>query len=298
MILMISYAMLAQVADSKQSRLRVIFSYGTEVTVPTSFVLAPFNIQNHQSKPQAQKQSNLPSKLQMEQAKGFFRRLKEIGTNIVSAVQTGNPLAAAKAALDAFTLGEPLYFYLVDEVTGVPVDNGGAYPIEITTRTDKYVKFIATNMALFQRGFHTQTTAVQQNPSWFPMTRPYSPLGTVSPTAVMHHLSEEQHPHVKPHDLAQIEAWLLGFEQEAQSFTSYFLFCELKFQQSAVLATDKSTVDELLVRLEQRVKELEAENADLRSSLASGSYGGSSSSTTTQAVSAFTKLALSNDFNP
>ncbi|KAF0738328.1 hypothetical protein AaE_008869 [Aphanomyces astaci] len=392
MILMISYAMLAQVADSKQSRLRVIFSYGTEVTVPTSFVLAPFNIQNHQSKPQAQKQSNLPSKLQMEQAKGFFRRLKEIGTNIVSAVQTGNPLAAAKAALDAFTLGEPLYFYLVDEVTGVPVDNGGAYPIEITTRTDKYVKFIATNMALFQRGppkrlkqldkpAFTQTTAVQQNPSWFPMTRPYSPLGTVSPTAVMHHLSEEQHPHVKPHDLAQIEAWLLGFEQEAQSFTSYFLFCELKFQQSAVLATgrdipnrlrtavafyclqqassifgryqsvldticvnlgsaiytsfatlrrgrhltalecyhagltyfdqvnslqhensslhsNKSTVDELLVRLEQRVKELEAENADLRSSLASGSYGGSSSSTTTQAVSAFTKLALSNDFNP
>ncbi|ETV69444.1 hypothetical protein, variant [Aphanomyces astaci] len=226
-----------------------------------------------------------------------------------------------------------------------------------------------------------QTTAVQQNPSWFPMTRPYSPLGTVSPTAVMHHLSEEQHPHVKPHDLRQIEAWLLGFEQEAQSFTSYFLFCELKFQQSAVLATgrdipnrlrtavafyclqqassifgryqsvldticvnlgsaiytsfatlrrgrhltalecyhagltyfdqvnslqhensslhsNKSTVDELLVRLEQRVKELEAENADLRSSLASGSYGGSSSSTTTQAVSAFTKLALSNDFNP
>ncbi|RHZ22758.1 hypothetical protein DYB37_007737 [Aphanomyces astaci] len=360
MILMISYAMLAQVADSKQSRLRVIFSYGTEVTVPTSFVLAPFNIQNHQSKPHAQKQSNLPSKLQMEQAKGFFRRLKEVGTNIVPAVQTGNPLAAAKAALDAFTLGEPLYFYLVDEVTGVPVDNGGAYPIEITTRTDKYVKFIATNMALFQRGFqflklantaagffkslgiptvtddvltdnegilfddfaadftaienalgktaergrNTQTTAVQQNPSWFPMTRPYSPLGTVSPTAVMHHLSEEQHPHVKPHDLAQIEAWLLGFEQEAQSFTSYFLFCELKFQQSAVLATGrdipnhKSTVDELLVRLEQRVKELEAENADLRSSLASGSYGGSSSSTTTQAVSAFTKLALSNDFNP
>ncbi|RQM30457.1 hypothetical protein B5M09_008586 [Aphanomyces astaci] len=302
---------------------------------------------------------------------------------------TGNPLAAAKAAYDAFTLGEPLYFYLVDEVAGVPVDNGGAYPIEITTRTDKYVKFIATNMALFQRGFQflklantaagffkslgiptitddvltdnegivlpqstsynvypfqglqsppkaprtasktppkrlkqldkpalyvvlsipptncpfdhhrsAQTTAVQQNPSWFPMTRPYSPLGTVSPTAVMHHLSEEQHPHVKPHDLRQIEAWLLGFEQEAQSFTSYFLFCELKFQQSAVLATDKSTVDELLVRLEQRVKELEAENADLRSSLASGSYGGSSSSTTTQAVSAFTKLALSNDFNP
>ncbi|ETV93757.1 hypothetical protein H310_12323 [Aphanomyces invadans] len=211
--------------------------------------------------------------------------------------------------------------------------------------------------------------------SWLPLTRPYSPLGAVSPTAVVHHLSEEQYPHVKQHDLAQIEDWLVGFEQEARSFTSYFLFCELKFQQSAVLATGrdvpnrlrtavafyclqqassifgryqsvldticlnlgsaiytsfgtlrrgrhltalecyhagvtyfdqvqslqqenaqlqsrKSSLDELLVRLEQRVQQLEAENAAFKSN------PGHSTVPASNTVSAFTKLALSNEFNP
>ncbi|KAG9404283.1 hypothetical protein AC1031_005826 [Aphanomyces cochlioides] len=81
--------------------------------------------------------------------------------------------------------------------------------------------------------------------TWVPLSRPFTPLSSVAPSAVASHLADEQHPHIKPDDLAQIEAWLDSFDQEAQSFTSYFLFCELKFQQSAVLATGRNVPNRL-----------------------------------------------------
>jgi len=45
--------------------------------------------------------------------------------------------------------------------------------------------------------------------------------------------------------MQKIEEWLQSLENEAHKFTSYFLFCELKFQQTAVLAIGKDVPNRL-----------------------------------------------------
>ncbi|KDO35207.1 hypothetical protein SPRG_00053 [Saprolegnia parasitica CBS 223.65] len=80
---------------------------------------------------------------------------------------------------------------------------------------------------------------------WYPLGRPFTPLSSVSPASVVSHLAHEPHPPVKPTDLDQVEAWLKSLEAEAQHFTSYFLFCEMKFQQTAVLASGKDVPNRL-----------------------------------------------------
>ncbi|OQS04176.1 hypothetical protein THRCLA_03575, partial [Thraustotheca clavata] len=80
---------------------------------------------------------------------------------------------------------------------------------------------------------------------WYPLARPFSPLSPVSPSSVVQHLANEAHPPVKPTDLDKIEAWLKSLESEAQHFTSYFLFCEMKFQQTSVLASGREMPNRL-----------------------------------------------------
>ncbi|ETV69924.1 serine/threonine protein kinase [Aphanomyces astaci] len=141
----VSKATYAKVVDMKRDLMKGMFE-ATEVTVPTSFIILPFNIQTQP------KLTSQPKDL-AEQATGFFHRLQTVGSTILKAIQDNNPLSATKAALDAFSKGQPMYFYLLDDVTGLPVeDETGVYPIQITTTTDQYTKFMATNMPLFQRG--------------------------------------------------------------------------------------------------------------------------------------------------
>ncbi|RHY65020.1 hypothetical protein DYB34_007581 [Aphanomyces astaci] len=142
----VSKATYAKVVDMKRDLMKGMFE-ATEVTVPTSFIILPFNIQT-----QRKQLASQPKDL-VEQATGFFHRLQTVGSTILKAIQDNNPLSATKAALDAFSKGQPMYFYLLDDVTGLPVeDETGVYPIQITTTTDQYTKFMATNMPLFQRG--------------------------------------------------------------------------------------------------------------------------------------------------
>ncbi|KAF0689086.1 Aste57867_19358 [Aphanomyces stellatus] len=87
-------------------------------------------------------------------------------------------------------------------------------------------------------------TAASSSSSWLAATRPVSPL-PVAPAAVVDHLAHELHPHVKPGDLAQVHDWLQSLDRESHHFTSYFLFCELKFQETAVLTTGKDVPNRL-----------------------------------------------------
>ncbi|KDO35298.1 hypothetical protein SPRG_00147 [Saprolegnia parasitica CBS 223.65] len=45
--------------------------------------------------------------------------------------------------------------------------------------------------------------------------------------------------------MAHVQAWLTSLETEVHSFTSYFLFCEMKFRETNVLATGKETPNHL-----------------------------------------------------
>ncbi|OQR97485.1 hypothetical protein ACHHYP_11000 [Achlya hypogyna] len=80
---------------------------------------------------------------------------------------------------------------------------------------------------------------------WYPLARPFSPLSPVSPASVVQHMAQEVHPPIKPTDLDQIEQWLKSLESEARHFTSYFLFCEMMFQQTSVLATGRDVPNRL-----------------------------------------------------
>ncbi|KAF0720136.1 hypothetical protein As57867_000547, partial [Aphanomyces stellatus] len=146
-VLAMTQATLAKVVETKVDLMRGIFE-ATEVAVPTSFIVLPFHMAD-------QRQQTLqPPATTVKKTMGFLQRMKFVGANIVAAVKESNPLAATKAALDGFTQGQPMYLYLLDEVTGAPVeDDAGIYPIKIDTASDAYTKFMATNLPLFQRVF-------------------------------------------------------------------------------------------------------------------------------------------------
>ncbi|EQC30764.1 hypothetical protein SDRG_11525 [Saprolegnia diclina VS20] len=79
---------------------------------------------------------------------------------------------------------------------------------------------------------------------WTQTQRPVSPV-PATPAQVLQHLSNEAHPAVKTSDMAHVQAWLTSLETEVHSFTSYFLFCEMKFRETNVLATGKETPNHL-----------------------------------------------------
>ncbi|ETW05570.1 hypothetical protein, variant [Aphanomyces invadans] len=85
---------------------------------------------------------------------------------------------------------------------------------------------------------HGQSQLALSSPWQAMLPRPSSPL-PVAPAAVLDHLAHEAHPHVKPSDLRHINTWLHSLDVESKNFTSYFLFCEMKFRESSVLTTGK-----------------------------------------------------------
>ncbi|KAF0694308.1 Aste57867_14804 [Aphanomyces stellatus] len=123
-VLDLTKATLNQVAKTKEDMLRGIF-LATEVHVPTSLVLLPFNLRD--------------TTLQAEDA------LQETTAN-----------KAIGPAIRLVTPGAPLYFYLVDEINGVPVvppSKTAIYPIEIDTKSADYVGFMTAAMPYIQTGF-------------------------------------------------------------------------------------------------------------------------------------------------
>ncbi|CAK4672604.1 hypothetical protein LEN26_016089 [Aphanomyces euteiches] len=137
--LALTKATLAKVEETKRDLLRGIFE-SVDVMVPTSFIILPFRGDQEDEIDKIDKTIN------------FFDRIRNVVDKMIESIDDDNPFAAAKLALDDFTQGQPMYFYLVDEVTGEPVISDG-YPIQIDTVSPKYTRFMATNLPLFQRGF-------------------------------------------------------------------------------------------------------------------------------------------------
>ncbi|KAF0695710.1 Aste57867_13495 [Aphanomyces stellatus] len=151
---------MATVVQAKRELMRGIFE-ATNVVVPTSFIVLPFklederdrNIRRHGGGKKGHKKTPPPPKT-VEATMSFWERLQAAGAAVVAAVEDSNPMAAAKAAIDGFTQRQALYLYLLDEVTGEPVQSGdGVYPIRIDTASPAYVAFLAANLPLVQRGF-------------------------------------------------------------------------------------------------------------------------------------------------
>ncbi|KAF0698577.1 Aste57867_10807 [Aphanomyces stellatus] len=103
--------------------------------VPTSFIVLPFNITD---------QRDEASHVKPQKVKGLFGKLKAAGSKVKSKFP--------KATWLDLTQGQTKYFYLLDEVTRtvVAVDPKGVYPIEIESKSDKYVHFMTTHLPLLR----------------------------------------------------------------------------------------------------------------------------------------------------
>ncbi|KAG9403763.1 putative protein serine/threonine kinase [Aphanomyces cochlioides] len=137
--LALTKATVAKVEETKRDLLRGIFE-SVDVMVPTSFIILPFRGEQEDEIGTVDKTIN------------FLDRIRTVVDKMIESIDDNNPFAAAKLALDDFTQGQPMYFYLLDEVTGEPV-MGDGYPIQIDTVSSKYTRFMAINLPLFQRGF-------------------------------------------------------------------------------------------------------------------------------------------------
>ncbi|KAF0684011.1 Aste57867_23989 [Aphanomyces stellatus] len=78
--------------------------------------------------------------------------MKDIGVDIMKAALTNDPIEAFRSIFGNLGQGQPLYFYLLDEVTGFPVE-GDKFPIEIDVASKEYMQFMATNIHLIQSGY-------------------------------------------------------------------------------------------------------------------------------------------------
>ncbi|KAF0691110.1 Aste57867_17608 [Aphanomyces stellatus] len=137
-------------AATKGDLMRGIFQ-ATEVHVPTSFVLFPFNILDKQDEDEDE------AAVTLEQSANFIQKGIAMGANFMKAVKSNKTIGTA---IKVFSAGEPLYLYLIDEVHGAPVvpsrlskDDPPLYPIKIETKSDEYINFIATAMPYIQTGF-------------------------------------------------------------------------------------------------------------------------------------------------
>ncbi|ETV86305.1 serine/threonine protein kinase, variant 2 [Aphanomyces astaci] len=142
---------LKQLGQAKEDLMRGIFQ-ATEVRVPTSFVLLPFNILEKL----ADDDDDNDVEGALDEAASFIQKGLDMGAKFVKAVKTNK---AINVVVKLVTPGAPLYLYLIDEVQGAPVvpplDKASppVYPIKIETKSDEYVAFMVTAMPYIQTGF-------------------------------------------------------------------------------------------------------------------------------------------------
>ncbi|RQM26359.1 hypothetical protein B5M09_002742 [Aphanomyces astaci] len=130
-----------QLATAKRDLMRGIFQ-ATEVTVPTSFVLLPFNLVVHD--PHDETAEDV-----MVKTASFLQRVVDMGDKFMQAAKANKAIGATVRLVAP---GDPLYLYLIDEVMGTPV-SAGVYPIRIDTKSDEYVRFMTVAMPYIQTGF-------------------------------------------------------------------------------------------------------------------------------------------------
>ncbi|KAF0714668.1 hypothetical protein As57867_003749, partial [Aphanomyces stellatus] len=143
-------ATLEALGSAKEDLMRGKFQ-ATEVHVPTSFVLLPFNILDKQDDDED------AAAVTIEQTANFIGRAVGLGNSFMKAIKANKVIGTT---IKVFSAGEPLYLYLIDEVQGIPVvpprlpeDNPPLYPIKIETKSDEYISFMTTAMPYIQTGF-------------------------------------------------------------------------------------------------------------------------------------------------
>ncbi|KAF0718233.1 Aste57867_1802 [Aphanomyces stellatus] len=141
---------LEALGSAKEDLMRSIFQ-ATEVQIPTSFVLLPFNILDKQDDDEEAVAATLAH------TASFFHKGIEMGASFMISVKANKTIGTA---IKTFSAGEPLYLYLLDEVQGIPVvpprsttGDEALYPIRIETKSDEYVHFMTTAMPFIQTGF-------------------------------------------------------------------------------------------------------------------------------------------------
>ncbi|KAF0712601.1 hypothetical protein As57867_004757, partial [Aphanomyces stellatus] len=131
-------AALIKVIEKTKKTLLQAALHVNEVTVPTSFIVLPEEIHaNDDVKKNKDKGDNLLKYL-IDTAKTF----KNAFDNTAVMANELKKLAG----------GRPMYFYLIDEVTQLPV-TGTGYPIELVGETSEYATFASNCMPFIQGGF-------------------------------------------------------------------------------------------------------------------------------------------------
>ncbi|KAF0717956.1 Aste57867_1993 [Aphanomyces stellatus] len=132
---------------AKESIMRGIFQ-ATEVHIPTSFVLLPFDILDKQQDDEDAVTATL------DQTANSVHKGLALGENFMKSIQTNKAIGTE---IKIFSCGDPLYMYLIDEVQGIPVvppkDDNSVHPIKIETKSEKYIAFMTTAMQYIQTGF-------------------------------------------------------------------------------------------------------------------------------------------------
>ncbi|KAF0708534.1 hypothetical protein As57867_006300, partial [Aphanomyces stellatus] len=109
-----------------------------EVTVPTSFIVLPEEIL-----------ANDDVKKNKDEGDNLLKYLIDTAKTFKNAFEN---TAVMANELKKLAGGRPMYFYLIDEVTQLPV-TGTGYPIELVGETSEYATFASNCMPFIQGGF-------------------------------------------------------------------------------------------------------------------------------------------------
>ncbi|KAF0717419.1 Aste57867_2301 [Aphanomyces stellatus] len=142
-VLTLNEELMKRIESTKKDLMHGIYE-AASVHVPTSFVILPYNIVAEREKDVCGAE---------EKATTFFHQFVDM---ISIFNQDMEPDTMVSRALSILSPGDPLFLYLIDEVTGTPVvpdQLGDVYPIQIDTRSKAYVDFMSTNLPLIQSGF-------------------------------------------------------------------------------------------------------------------------------------------------
>ncbi|KAF0700357.1 Aste57867_9107 [Aphanomyces stellatus] len=142
-VLTLNEELVQRIESTKKALMHGIYE-AASVHVPTSFVILPYNIVAEREKDVSGAE---------EKTTTFFQQFADM---ISTFNQDMEPDTVVSRALSILSPGDPLFLYLIDEVTGTPVvpdQLGDVYPIQIDTRSKAYVDFMSTNLPLIQSGF-------------------------------------------------------------------------------------------------------------------------------------------------
>ncbi|KAF0689448.1 Aste57867_19109 [Aphanomyces stellatus] len=130
-------ALIKVIEETKKTLLQAALQVN-EVTVPTSFIVLPEEIH-----------ANDDVKKNKDEGDNLLKYLIDTAKTFKNAFEN---TAVMANELKKLVGARPMYFYLIDEVTQLPV-TGTGYPIELVGETSEYATFASNCMPFIQGGF-------------------------------------------------------------------------------------------------------------------------------------------------